>query len=103
MLVTGSGKVQAANRRVEGLLGVAPGELLGRPLADFVAEPPAEVERYLRACARSRELVLAALTWRRPGAKPQPFRVEGAAFRTCSEGADALVLLALSPGVAAPG
>jgi PAS domain S-box-containing protein len=103
MLVTGSGTVQAANRRVEGRLGVAPRDLVRRPLADFVAEPPAEVERYLRACARSRELVLGALTWQRPGAEAQALSAEGAVFQSCSEDAEALVLLALTPREAASG
>jgi PAS domain S-box-containing protein len=97
LLVTGTGQVAAANRRVADRLGVAPGELVGRPLADFAAEPPAEVERYLRACARTREPVLGALTWRRPGGEPQALRAEGAALRPRGEGEEALILLALTP------
>jgi PAS domain S-box-containing protein len=103
MLVTGSGTVLAANRRVEASLGVSPAELAGRPLADYVADPPAEVEHYLSACTCSRDPVSSPLTWRRPGGGPQACRAEGAAFRPRAEGEEALVLLALSPAEAAPG
>ncbi len=96
LLVTGSGMVLAANRRVEGRLGATPDKLVGRSLVDFVTESPPELAAYLRACARTRELVLGGLTWKREG-EVIGLRSEGAVFRPRSADAEAVVLLALMP------
>ena len=87
------GKILAANRCTEKLL-LDPGALPGQALADLVAEEPAEVARYLRYCARSRQLVLGALTLQADG-KRIVCRSEGAVFRVRSASAPALVLLRL--------
>ncbi|HEY9422025.1 MAG TPA: ATP-binding protein [Thermoanaerobaculia bacterium] len=93
------GTILAANRCTEKFL-LDPGALPGRALSDLVAEEPAEVAGYLRSCARSRQLVLGALTILRDGERVA-CRTEGAAFRVRSAAGPALILLRLLPKEAA--
>ena len=58
-MVSAGGTILAANRATRERLGVD--ALTGRQLADAVSEPHGEVARYLRACSRSRQMVLGAL------------------------------------------
>jgi PAS domain S-box-containing protein len=101
LLVAGGGAVLAANQASRERLGLAPRTIRGRPLAEFVTEPPGEVKRYLRLCSRSRQMVLGALTV--SGEKLLPCRAEGAVLRPAGEGAEALVLLRLVPKLSAGG
>jgi PAS domain S-box-containing protein len=102
LLVTGGGVVLAANRGVESQVGLPPADLRGRPLADFVTDPADSLAAYLRACTRSRDLVLGSLTVRGQGEKPElPCRSEGCVFRPPAAGAEAIVLLCLVPCEAA--
>ncbi len=101
LLVSGGGTILAANRGVERRLGLAPADLRGRPLGDFVEGPADALAGHLRACARSRELVLGSLTVKRPDDPPLACRSEGAVFRPRAEGVEAVVLLCLAPKEAA--
>jgi PAS domain S-box-containing protein len=102
LLATGGGVVLAANRGVEGQLGLPPASLRGRPLAEFVTDPPESLATYLRACSRSRDLVLGSLTVRgREGEPERSCRSEGCVFRPWAAGAEAIVLLCLVPREAA--
>jgi PAS domain S-box-containing protein len=86
LLVSGDGKVLAANRATGQRLGVSPAALRGNPLTDAVTEPPDEVAKYLRACSRSRQMCLGALTvsgglaCRAEGAVLQPAGTDGEVF-----------------------
>ena len=101
LLVSAGGTVLAANRATGERLGVSPDALRGRPLSDAVTEPPDDVAKYLRACSRSRQLVLGALTVLSD--PPLPCRAEGAAIRPAGAGVEALVLLRLVPKQSAAG
>jgi PAS domain-containing protein len=101
LLVSGGGTILAANRATWDRLGVSPDALRGRLLAESVTEPAAEVDKYLRACCRSRQLVLGSLTIL--GSGPLACRAEGAVIRPAGEGVEALVLLRLVPKQSAAG
>ena len=60
LLISGSGTVLAVNRASRDRLRVD--ALTGRPLVEAVSEPSGEVAKYLRACTRSRQMVIGALT-----------------------------------------
>ncbi|HMB02176.1 MAG TPA: ATP-binding protein, partial [Isosphaeraceae bacterium] len=102
LLVSGSGEILAANRSVAGRLGLDPAALRGRPLLNLVAGPPNPVARYLRACARTREMVPGALVVRAGDGRMIACRVEGAALQPRSGTDAALILLRLFPKDAHP-
>lgn len=62
--VDGEGRVRDANGEACSLLGARREELLGRPLASFVADGPEALDAQLRAWRRSRETLRGALSWR---------------------------------------
>jgi PAS domain S-box-containing protein len=95
ILATTNGKVLAANRAVERRLGVPRTALVGQQLADVVSDPPDRVADYLRACSRSGELVLGALTLTH-GGREIPCRCEGAVLRRAGGGEPRLLLRFLS-------
>jgi signal transduction histidine kinase len=96
LLTSTAGQVLAANRAVERRLEVPRAGLLDRPLAEVVTDPPDRVADYLRACARSRELVLGALTLARDG-RPLSCRCEGAVLRPTRTTDPPQLLLRLLP------
>src|SRR5579883_2100153 len=96
LLVSGDGRILAGNRAVEGKFGVSAHALKGRSLADVAAEPPGEVDHYLRLCARSRSLVVGAMVLHGDGGGIA-CRTEGCVLRPRSEGSDAVLMLRLIP------
>ncbi|MDO9016037.1 MAG: ATP-binding protein [Deltaproteobacteria bacterium] len=97
VLVSGAGLVLAGNAAAQAVLGAG---IAGRPLADLVSSPAAEVEALLRASARTRDAVPGALAVARAGGAVH-FRASGAVLRPRRDGADAIVLLRLQPRDAA--
>ncbi len=98
LLVSGAGVILAGNRAVEGKFGVSAQALTGRSLADVVAEPPGEVDHYLRLCSRSRTLVVGALALHGDGGGGGiPCRTEGCVLRPRRDGSDAVLMLRLIP------
>jgi PAS domain S-box-containing protein len=104
MMLLEVGRILAANQAACELLGLGQEKLRGCGLSDLVAGNPEQVERFLRACARSRSLVLGALTF--PAKEKETvttWRAEGAVVRPMSEGNPAAILLRLIPRESAAG
>jgi PAS domain S-box-containing protein len=102
LLLLGDGTIVAANRATEDRLGLGPKVALGQQLAQIVSDAPETVAHYLRACCRSRTLVLGSVTLKVPGGKVA-CRAEGAVLRPTAEGTDALILMRLLPKHSAVG
>src|SRR5690242_14030756 len=96
LLVTTAGEVVAANRAVADRLGLDPAALRGRPLAEVAREPAAAVARFLRDCARSRQILPGALTVAADG-RAVSCRAEGAVLRPRAGDEPAVLLLRLIP------
>ena len=96
LLLTGSGLLLAGNRAVEKRLGYSPSDLVGKNLADVVADPPEEVTHYLRSCSRSRSLVLGSLQMAGQGGGIS-CRAEGALLRPHEAGREAILMFRLTP------
>ncbi len=103
LLLTGGGLVLAGNRAVEKRLGVALNTVRGKTLADVVADPPDEIAHYLRSCSRSRSLVLGSLDLLGGDGEGVSCRTEGTLLRPRTEGAEAVLLLRLTPKESAVG
>ncbi|HSK76004.1 MAG TPA: ATP-binding protein [Thermoanaerobaculia bacterium] len=97
LLVARDGTILAANRAFGSRLEIPPGSLAGLRLADIVAEPADDVERYLRDCSRSRQLVPGALTLLRNGGSGLACRCDGALYRPGLGGELALIALRFAP------
>ncbi len=97
LLVTADGTVAAANSAAASRLGLAAPQLCGRQLADLVVNPSETLARYLRACSRSRALVLGSLTLAASGGEKLVCRSEGAVFRPRSDDSAAVIFLRLIP------
>ena len=96
LVVSADGCVQATNRSATGFLKYAPGEFVGRQLADLVIEPREAVAEFLRICSRSRDRVLGSLTVG-GAADGVACRVEGCLLCQRSAQRPAAVLLRLYP------
>ncbi len=92
--ILGAGqRIVAANGAAAELVGRPLEALKGVPLTDLVADAPAKVGRFLTMCARSRQMVPGALTFRDADGPPTACRCDGAVLRPAAAGAPALVLL----------
>ena len=96
LLVSGTGVILAANRGVASRLGLSPGRLRGKRLADVTTAEPQAVALYLRACARTRDM-MPRFTLVRSDGTTLACRTEGAVLRPRSEEAEALIVLRLIP------
>ena len=97
MLVSRDGTIHAANRRCSSLLLEIPlRDLPGRRLIDVVAIDPQPLAEYLKACARSREVVLGSLTLYN-GDEFARYRCEGAVIEPSEEPADVRICLRWFP------
>ncbi|MEP7381234.1 MAG: PAS domain S-box protein [Gemmatimonadota bacterium] len=103
LLLTGSGFVLAGNLAVERQLGLALPKVLGRSLADVVADSTDEVNHYLRSCSRSRSLVLGSLNLLGGDRESVSCRTEGTLLQPRTEGTEAILLLRLIPKESAVG
>ena len=97
LLVSGTGVILAANRGVANRLGLSPQRLRGKRLADVTTAAPEAVAGYLRACARTRDMMPSAFTLVRSDGTTLDCRTEGAVLRPRSEEAEALIVLRLIP------
>ena len=98
LLVTGEGEIVSANRAARRLLGDGPAAPGGGSLSGIAAESPEEINRFLRSCARTRELVPGILTVPAPdGGEPARYRAEGAVYRPRAGDEGPLVMLRLVP------
>jgi PAS domain S-box-containing protein len=97
LLVSGTGVILAANRGVANRLGLSPQRLRGKRLADVTTATPEAVAGYLRACARTRDMMPSAFTLVRSDGTTLACRTEGAVLRPRSEEAEALIVLRLIP------
>jgi PAS domain S-box-containing protein len=101
LLITGDGRILAANPSFATMLAMRGDTLHDKLLADLVSTPPDAVRDYLRACARSRAMVLGSLTFQTPDGRAIVTRSEGGVIRPWSKGAPALILLRFQPQEAA--
>ena len=95
LLISGQGQILAANPAATAILGLPSQALQRVKLWDLVTNPSEQVKGYLNACARSREMVLGALTLQRKDGQTSDYRCEGAVLRPWSPEAAALILLRL--------
>lgn len=102
LLLAGSGTILAGNRAVETRLHIPLYEVRGKNLADVVAESPEEVVNYLRACSRSRSLVLGALVLLAEG-QEVACRTEGTLISPRTKGSEAVLFVRLIPKESAVG
>jgi PAS domain S-box-containing protein len=103
LLLTSSGLVVAGNQAVERRLGVAAHRARGKNLADLVADSPEEIAHYLQSCSRSRSLVLGSLSLLGGNGERVACRAEGTLLRPRTDGAEAVLLLRLTPKESAVG
>lgn len=96
LLLSGDGTILSANDGLATRLGLEPTALRGRRLGDAVVDPPDQVARYLRSCARSRQVVVGSLRLAAGGGEPIACRAEGAVLVPGSDGEPPLILLRLT-------
>jgi PAS domain S-box-containing protein len=98
LLVNADGVIEAANRAFAARCGLERESLVSRRLEEFVTETGSTVTEYLRACARSGQPVLGALTLS-CGGDTTSYRCDGVAHRGLPERGDerTRVMLRLRP------
>lgn len=100
LLVSGEGRILAANRANAKSLQMHPQQMQGRNLAELVADAPERVARYLGLCSRNRQMVLGALTVRTEDG-PLSFRTEGTLIQSKTDDSEARLMLRFKPKEAA--
>ena len=95
LLVNAEGEIIASNRPVAIMLGVSKPELQGKMLFDLVTEADEKVLDYLRACSRTREMLLGSLTFRNSDGEELSSRCEGAVIQARCADSPAVNLLRL--------
>jgi signal transduction histidine kinase len=96
LLVSGTGKILAANRALGDLLGTSSEALTGKLLFDVAASPPEKIKTYLQVCSRSGQMMIGTLSFCFPPKKID-CRAEGAAVAPGTKGKAAKILLRLRP------
>jgi PAS domain S-box-containing protein len=92
------GVILAANAALSRQLGVERSSFVHRELAQFAVDAPGAIAEYLQSCARSRQLVLGALTLRHSDGGSLKFRAGGAIFPpSATAGSTRVVLVRLVP------
>lgn len=80
LLVAKDLEIEAANRAVGELVGGSPADLVGQSLTELVAEERVDqLERYLRDCFRSRQMLPGSILLRTPAGE-KSLRVDGGLF-----------------------
>ena len=92
-MVSAEGSILAWNSAAKTLLGDAGVELRGSSVSQLVLEPGEKVHRYLNLCARSREMLPGALTFRTARGDGFECRVDGAVVRRQTDNSPGLILL----------
>lgn len=97
LLVSGAGKILAANRALGDLLGTASEGLIGKRLFDVAVSPPDKIKSYLQVCSRSGQMMIGTLSFHFPPKDKLDYRAEGAAVEPGTQGESAKILLRLRP------
>jgi signal transduction histidine kinase len=97
LLVSGEGKILAANRAAEDLLENPSDGLAGRPLVGVSTSPPEKIKAYLKACSRSGQMMIGLLSFHFPPGKKIDCRAEGAVLSPGTKEKDAEIVLRLRP------
>ncbi len=95
LLVRGEGEILAANRPAADMLGAVPAALPGRQLAELVRAPADDLHRYLRACAKTRQMLPGTIQLLADGEGGPRRGCEGAVVHPRSPQAPAVILLRL--------
>jgi len=95
LLISGDGQTLGANSPLATMLGLHHQALQGKMLFELVTDPPDKVIHYLRACSRSRAMVLGSLTFLAKDGQTCLCRCEGAVIRPWSPELTALIFLRL--------
>lgn len=95
LLVDSEGEIVAINKAVTKMLGIASKNLQNAKLFDLVSESFDTVIQYLKACSRSRQMVLGCLTFDQHDRKTLICRSEGALIQPSSSSVKALIILRL--------
>lgn len=103
LLLASGGLILAGNFATERRLGIAARKLVGRLLIDAITDPHDVVARYLRACSRSRSLVLGSLELKAGPGDTIACRAEGSLLQSRGKGQEALLLIRLTPKESAVG
>lgn len=92
-VVTRGGRIVQANRAAFDALGVPPANVLGRPLAEFVADAPEALDDLLRLAAGSTSPYPGSLHLRHADRPASPFRVYGSLLRSSAPRRERLLFL----------
>jgi PAS domain S-box-containing protein len=97
LLVMANGLILACNRAVEVRLDIPRRHLIGKRLSEVVGDSNEEIAHYLRACSRSRSLVLGSVDLQLDQTRSIACRAEGTLLQPRGTDNDALLLLRLTP------
>ncbi|WP_016951333.1 PAS domain-containing protein [Anabaena sp. PCC 7108] len=95
LLVNSDGQILATNQPVADMLGLRRQELQEKMIFDLATEPHSKISVYLKACSRSRSMVLGSLTLQNSHGKTLVCRCQGAVIKPWSNESLALILLRL--------
>lgn len=93
LLVTGSGRIIAANPAAVRTLGHVENELLAKTLYELSTESKEEVTRFISWCSKSRTMILKSLTFLSKAGEVIECQTEGCAYHTRCQDVEQLVLL----------
>ncbi|MFZ5763223.1 MAG: GAF domain-containing protein [Thermodesulfobacteriota bacterium] len=92
LLLTRDGEVVAANRAAGRMAGLAPGAMVGRPLAELVGDPAEAVAAYLDLCFRNRQQIPGSLSCRTADGETVRYRGLGYRLEGATPGAPLIFL-----------
>ncbi len=92
LFVTADGRIVAANRAAAAVSGGSGSDLVGSQLSAHLADPPPKIARFLALCARTRDAIPGAFTWRRAEERVE-LRFDGAILRPRAETTPGVVFL----------
>jgi signal transduction histidine kinase len=96
-LLTGDGRIQAANRTAIKLLGTPAEDLQDQHLDQFVSNSPRQLRDYLRLCSGSRQPLAGHLSLKYRHSEKKPYRCDGAVLQPATTDAPALICLHCIP------
>jgi len=96
-LLTGDGRIQAANRTAIKLLGTPAEDLQDQYLDRFVENPQRQLREYLRLCSGSKQPLVGHLTLKYRDSERKPYRCDGAVLQPATSDAPALICLHCIP------
>jgi len=96
-LLSGNGRIQAANCAALRALDLAADQVFGRSLAEFSENDKAQLVDYLRLCSGSKQALAGQLLLKTRDNKAKVFRCDGAVLTPAAAGSDALICLRCIP------